>query len=99
METGLFEIEADHMIAAGQAQIRLPPPAREVVYALFRADGRGNHGTAATTLPKTFTRADSPGSHSLEEEEPAADPQPAPCPMFAAAGQPAHLPARPAQPL
>ena len=73
METGLFEIEADHMIAE-QAQTQVPLPVREVVYALVRSDERGNGGIAAAAPLRTQTREDSPGLHSPENEEPAADP-------------------------
>ena len=39
METGLFEIEADHLTAGSVPQLHLPP--RDVVYASFRSDARG----------------------------------------------------------
>jgi hypothetical protein len=71
METGLFEIEADHLIAAGTAP-RLQQPARDVVYALFRSDDRENDGTAAPLPAKAVaTVSPQPRAH---EGEPAADP-------------------------
>lgn len=72
METGLFEIEADHMLAAGQAQTQLP--ASEVVYAMFRSDDRGDGGTAAAPPLKTHTGAASSKPRSPEQKELAADP-------------------------
>ena len=36
METGLFEIQAEHLSEFREAR-KLPPASREVVYALFRA--------------------------------------------------------------
>jgi hypothetical protein len=71
METGLFDIEADHLIAAGTA-FRLQPPARGVVYALFRPDDRENDETAAPLPAKAVATGD-PRLHAHEEEL-AADP-------------------------
>jgi hypothetical protein len=72
METGLFEIEADHLTAAG-TEPKLQQPSRDVVYALFRSDTRGDDGAYADASRKTIepvltARLRSPG------EEPAADP-------------------------
>ena len=75
METGLFEIEADHLSAAGTLS-RLPPPSRDVVYALFRhdkSDGAHSDDVAAKGLPQAMTPAVSPRLQS-PDEEPAADP-------------------------
>jgi hypothetical protein len=41
IETGLFEIEADHLSASGTLP-RLPSPSRDVVYALFKSDCGGS---------------------------------------------------------
>jgi hypothetical protein len=46
METGLFEIEADHLTDAGTVP-KLQQPSRDVVYALFRSDARGDDGIYA----------------------------------------------------
>ena len=73
METGLFEIETDHLNNAGTTTLRLQSPSREVVYALFRSDNGGNAGTAAALPAKTTTPAISPQWQS-HEQEPAADP-------------------------
>jgi hypothetical protein len=69
METGLFDIEADYLIAAGTAP-RLRQPARDVVHALFRSDRGGNDATAATrrptlsaTTPQNEEAAADPGHH------------------------------------
>jgi hypothetical protein len=71
METALFDIEADHLIAAGT----VPPmqlSARDVVCALFRSNDRENGGTAAPLPAKAVTT----GSRRLRahEGEPAVDP-------------------------
>lgn len=75
METGLFEIEADHLIAVGTVP-QLPFPSRDVLYALFRSDksdGVGNDAIAAEHTPQPMTRAISPRLLS-PDEEPAGDP-------------------------
>jgi hypothetical protein len=72
METGLFQIEADHLSASGQPA-RLQPPAREVVYALFRSGHSENGGAATGTLPTAITPAMA-SRLQADEEEPAADP-------------------------
>ena len=66
METGLFAIEADHLSGA-ISEHRLQPPARDVVYALFRSDRGGNDATATARLP-TLSATIPP------EEEPDGDP-------------------------
>jgi len=66
METGLFAIEADLLLNAGTAP-QLPPPAREVVYALFRSDAGGDDSASK------LGTAISPRLQS-QDEEPAADP-------------------------
>jgi hypothetical protein len=65
METGLFEIEADHLEAAG-ILLRLPSPSRDVVYALFKPDRGGSE-------PKTAPRLQA-STQALLDEEPASDP-------------------------
>jgi hypothetical protein len=70
IETGLFEIEADHLIVAGAAP-RLHQPARDVVYALFRPGDRENDGTAAALSPNTTTTGISVQSR---QEGPAVEP-------------------------
>jgi hypothetical protein len=71
IETGLFEIEADHLGDAGTAP-QLAPPARDVVYALFRSDAGGDARTSAKG-PKKAVPTMSPRSPS-QAEEPTADP-------------------------
>jgi hypothetical protein len=71
METGLFAIEADHLLDAGTAP-HLLPPAREVVYALFRSDAGGDDSAFAAAPQKTVP-AMSPRLQS-QDEEPVADP-------------------------
>jgi hypothetical protein len=75
METGLFEIEADHLSAIGTVP-QLPPPSRDMVYASFRSDrsdGVQNDGLAAKRPRPATTRATSP-HRQTHDEEPAADP-------------------------
>ena len=50
METGLFEIQADHLSGIKQAR-QVDPTSREVVYALFgqTESGHGGHGSASLT--------------------------------------------------
>src|SRR5579863_9544464 len=45
IETGLFEIEAEHLSEAGTIG-RLQPPVRDVVYAMFRSSHPENGGAA-----------------------------------------------------
>lgn len=72
METGLFEIEADHLTASGTAP-QLQQPSRDVVYALFRSDAHGDDGTYAEPPQRTIEPVRVPRLRS-PEEEPAADP-------------------------
>jgi hypothetical protein len=75
METGLFDIEAGHLRAAGTVP-QLPPPSRDVVHALFRSDRcdvAHHDGLAATGPSHPMTRAISP-HRQAQDEEPAADP-------------------------
>jgi hypothetical protein len=71
METGLFANETDHLLDAGTAP-QLPPPARDVVYALFRSHTPGKDSTSAEA-PQKAIPAMSPRLQS-HDEEPAADP-------------------------
>ncbi len=70
IETGLFEIQAEHLTALRAAR-KLPAVSQEVVYALFRPTNPGSHGgdamptTDATELLPRF---------DPQTEEPAADP-------------------------
>ena len=72
IETGLFAIEVNHLSNAGTV-LPLRPPSREVVYALFRADGHDNDGIATALEPNTVTPTISPQLQS-QQEEPATDP-------------------------
>ena len=50
METGLFEIQADHLSGFREAR-QLPPASRELVYTLFRPTDPGSHGGDAPSRP------------------------------------------------
>ena len=52
METGLFEIQADHLSGVGQAR-QVHPASREVVYALF---GRATRAASTTIRHRTASR-------------------------------------------
>ena len=72
IETGLFEIQAEHLSGFREA-CKLQPASRDVVYALFRPAHPSSHGGDAASPPTTdatelLPRFD-PGT-----EEPAADP-------------------------
>ena len=71
METGLFEIEADHLSAAGTIP-RLQAPTRDGVYALFRSDAP-NHNTVSAVSP-TAMRAPTGRRLQFQREELGADP-------------------------
>jgi hypothetical protein len=66
METGLFEIEADHLTAAATMP-RLQQPTRDVVYALLRSDHAGKDTGTALASPKIATMV-------APDDDPAADP-------------------------
>ena len=68
METGLFEIETDHLSDTITVP-QLPPPARDVVYALFRSDARQNDVNANAAI-----RAPTMPTAVPQDEEFAADP-------------------------
>jgi hypothetical protein len=72
METGLFEIQADHLSGVGQAR-QVYPGSREIVYALFgRADSGGfDHDPASHGI--TNETEDVPGSMP-QSVEPAVHP-------------------------
>jgi len=70
METGLFEIQAEHLSGFRESRM-LQPASRDLVYALFRPTDPGSHGGNSTPTPSTtelLPRFDS------QTAEPAADP-------------------------
>ncbi len=68
METGLLEIEADHLTVAGTVS-HLVPLSRDAIYTLFKSSNRKNDdGTAAAVSAKTVTTAISPRLQSQEED-------------------------------
>ena len=52
METGLFEIEADHLTAGSVPQLQ--SPSRDVVYASFRSDARGKPQEEPAADPRRY---------------------------------------------
>jgi hypothetical protein len=50
LETGLFEIQAEHLSGFEEAR-QLPPASRELVYTLFRPTDPGRHGGDAPSRP------------------------------------------------
>ena len=50
METGLFEIQAEHLSGFRESR-KLQPASRDVVYALFRSADQGRHGDEAASAP------------------------------------------------
>ena len=71
METGLFEIQAEHL--SGHRQTRkLQSASREVVYALFRPADPGRHGDDAASTPTTNAKL--LPQFEPQTAEPAADP-------------------------
>jgi len=73
METGLFEIEADNMIAAGERP-KLAPPSREVIYTLFRSDARNRPDRNGAIAAAPATTAEVRPPFADLDQEPAADP-------------------------
>ena len=71
IETGLFEIQAEHLSGFRQSR-KLQSASREVVYALFRPANRGSHGGEAASTPTTD--ATELPRFNPQTEEPAADP-------------------------
>ncbi len=72
IETGLFEIQAEHLSGFPQSR-KLQPASRDVVYALFRPAHPGGHNGDAASTPTT----DAPDllpRFDPQTEEPAADP-------------------------
>jgi hypothetical protein len=72
METGLFEIQAEHLTAFRAAR-KLPAVSQEVVYALFRPTNPGSHGGDAASTPTTDATELLP-RFDPQTAEPAADP-------------------------
>jgi hypothetical protein len=73
METGLFEIQAEHLSGFRESR-KLQPASRDVVYALFRRTDPGSHGGNSTPSlssaellprfdPQTAEPADDPSLH------------------------------------
>ena len=61
METGLFEIQADHLAGVNQPR-QVPPGPREVVYALFGRVESGSFDTPPTSHGSAYETGDVPGS-------------------------------------
>ncbi len=96
METGLFEIQAEHLSGYRESR-KLQPASRDVVYALFRpADPAVMATDAAST---TATAATDLALVRSADRRTCRRPEPSPCTMLSAPGQFAQLRARPAQPL
>jgi len=72
METGLFEIQADHL-SGFRASRKLQPASREVVYTLFRPTDPGNHGGDATSR-QIRNATEALPRFDPEAAQPAADP-------------------------
>ena len=72
METGLFEIQAEHLSGFKESR-KLQPASREVVYALFRPADHGSHGNDAASTPTT-NAAELLPRFDPQTAEPAADP-------------------------
>ena len=72
IETGLFEIEAEHLSGMSESR-RLQPASREVVYALFRPAHPGIHSGGAASTPPTDATELLP-RFDPQTEEPAGDP-------------------------
>jgi hypothetical protein len=61
METGQFEIQADHLAGLNQPR-QVPPGPREVVYALFGRAESGSFDTYPTSHGSAYETGDVPGS-------------------------------------
>jgi hypothetical protein len=72
IETGLFEIQAEHLSGFRQSR-KLHPASRDVVYALFRPARPGGHGGDVTSMPSTDATEPLP-RFDPQTAEPAADP-------------------------
>ena len=72
METGLFEIQAEHLSGFRESR-KLQPASREVVYTLFRPADPGSHGGDAASTPTTNATELLP-RFDPQTAEPAADP-------------------------
>jgi hypothetical protein len=72
METGLFEIQAEHLSGYRESR-KLQPASRDVVYALFRPADHSSHGDDAASTPTTNATKLSP-QFEPQTAEPAADP-------------------------
>ena len=72
METGLFEIQAEHLSGFRESR-KLQPASRDVVYALFRPADPGSLGGDAASPPTTNATELLP-RFDPQTEEPAADP-------------------------
>ena len=72
IETGLFEIQAEHLSGFRQSH-KLQSASRDVVYALFRPAHPGSHGGDAASTRPTDATALMP-QFDAQTEEPAADP-------------------------
>ena len=72
IETGLFEIQAEHL-SGFQHSRKLQPASRDVVYALFRPAHPGRHGDNAASTP-TADATELLPQFDAQTEEPAADP-------------------------
>ncbi len=70
METGLFELQAEHLSGFRESR-KIQPASRDVVCALFRPANAGSHAGAAASTPTTNTTELMP---RFDHEEPAADP-------------------------
>jgi hypothetical protein len=61
METGLFEIQADHLAGLNQPR-QVPPGSREVVYALFGRADSGSFDADPASHGSAYETGDVPGS-------------------------------------
>jgi hypothetical protein len=61
METGLFEIQADHLVGLNEPR-QVPPGSREVVYTLFGRAESGSSDTHPTSHDSAYETGDVPGS-------------------------------------
>jgi hypothetical protein len=61
METGLFEIQADHLVGLNEPR-QVPPGSREVIYTLFGRAESGSSDTHPTSHDSAYETGDVPGS-------------------------------------
>ena len=93
METGLFEIQADHLHQFRQGR-QVQPNSREIIYAIF-GPGRSVDDDADAASHGTINETEvlpSPEPKSIESRL-------RPHPLLCASSQSAQLPARPAEPV